>query len=298
MEPTPLILPRSKLRYARSPVDGCIYRILIALPEEPPPPDGYPAVFLLDANATFLTTVESLRMRSRRTGSTGIEPAVIVGIGYDTSGAYDEERRIYDFTRSDTNVAQRTSRSAHTTGGSAFFARFIDEIVRPLAANEAPLNLTRQSLIGHSLGGCFVLSRLLEHPQSFESYIAISPSIWSDEAWLLEQIKHLPARFIDASPRRVLITVGEFEQSIAPWQSSLPDIERIIAMRSERAMRDKARNMASNLVHTTKDMGPNRLIVRFEELLGEDHSSSALVGISHGLRMALWAGAAALHNVL
>lgn len=300
-DPQPFHVPGVRVHVIRSPFDGFAYRIFIAQPEQPPPDTGYPAIFLLDANATFMATVESLRMRVRRQASTGIVPAVVVGIGYDTDDAYDTARRRYDFSREvippteiGTSTASAKAASVPATGGAATMARLIDDVVRPLAARAAPLDPSHQTLIGHSLGGCFVLSQLVQNPAAFESYIAISPSVWADEDWLLAHAATLNERLpTDMPPRRALITVGEFEQTLAPWQTELSNPERVLAMRQKRAMRDKAHNLARRL--GVND--PDRLIVRFEELPGEDHSSSALVGISRGLRFALWPGAAALRNI-
>lgn len=290
-DPQPLFLPGARVRVIRSPFDGAPYRIFTAVPEQPPPETGYPTIFLLDANATFMSTVESLRMRVRRQASTGIPPAVVVGIGHDTDDAYDTARRRHDFIRE----ARHPDRpDTPVPGGAGTLTRLIDEVVRPLAAADAPLDPARQTLIGHSLGGCYVLSRFVENPAAFESYIAISPSVWADEQWLHARAATLGARLpAGHAPRRVMITVGEFEQTLAPWQAGLPDPERVLAMRQARAMRDKAHDLARRL----SGAETQRLIVRFEELPGEDHSSSAMVGISRGLRFALWPGAAALHNV-
>lgn len=289
--PQPLLLPGASVRTLRSPWDGTAYRIFIAVPEQQPPPLGYPAVFLLDANATFMSTVESVRMRARRQPSTGVPPTVVVGIGYDTDGAYDTARRRHDFAR---EIRDPDAPEAPRPGGAGQLTRLIDEIVRPLAAGEVALDRERQTLIGHSLGGCYVLSRLVADPAAFESYIAISPSVWSDEDWLLAGAATLAQRLpAGRAPRRAMITVGEFEQTLAPWQADLPDPARVLAMRGARAMRDKARDIARRLA----EAGGGKLIVRFEELPGEDHSSSALVGIGHGLRFALWPGAAVLRNV-
>lgn len=289
--PQPLFMPGASVRVVHSPFDGARYRIFVAVPNQPPPERGYPAVFLLDANATFMSTVESLRMRARRPASTGITPAVVIGIGYDTVDVYDADRRKYDFTRAVPDAGSSTTSSA---GGAHIFTQLIDEIIRPLAAREVPLDPARQTLIGHSLGGCYVLARLVENPVAFESYIAISPSIWSDEQWLLDHTRTIACRLPEGiPPRRVLITIGEFEQSLAPWQAHLPDPERIVVMRRARAMRDRAFGFARCLY----ERSAQQLIVRFEELPNEDHSSSAMTGISHGLRFALWAGAAELCNM-
>ncbi|MFD2251057.1 hypothetical protein FHS82_000207 [Pseudochelatococcus lubricantis] len=292
--PQPLFLPRTSVRVVRSPFDGFAYRIFLALPEQAPPAAGYPAIFLLDANATFLTTVEAVRMRAARQDSTGVAPAIVIGIGYDTDNPYDQHRRVHDFTLPHTRDRPRGNAGPRPTGGAQTLARFIAEVVRPLVEREAPLDRARQALFGHSLGAYFVLSQLLLDPGAFESYVAISPSVWWDEPWLHANVPLLPARIgEEQAPRRALIAVGEYEQALAPWQQALPDTERIVALRQERAMVDRSRDLARLLAAHA----PARLIMRFEELAGEDHSSSALTGISHGLRLALWDGAGTLHNV-
>lgn len=54
-------------------------------------------IYLLDANSVFGTMVEAMRMQSRRPEKTGVVPAVIVGIGYETDAPFDPGR-YYDFT--------------------------------------------------------------------------------------------------------------------------------------------------------------------------------------------------------
>lgn len=287
------------MRIVHSPVDGTPYRIFLAwpdflaCPEERAPERGFPAIFLLDANASFLTMVESLRMRARRQASTGIAPAVIVGIGYDTDGSYDPNRRIYDFSLPHTQDTPRNG-PPRRTGGAIAFADFIQSTVKPLVASELPVDPERLALAGHSMGAYFTLSQLLLAPMSFETFIAISPSIWWDENWLQQESVNLPQRLRqDAPPRRALITVGEYEQALAPWQRSMADTARIEALRGSRAMIDRTRAFAQRLAA----QAGQQLIVRMEELTGEDHASSVPIGISHGLRFALWEGAALLRNV-
>lgn len=41
------------------------------------------------------------------------------------------------------------------------------------------------TLFGSSLGGLFTLYALLERPEAFNAYIAVSPAIWWDRAILL-----------------------------------------------------------------------------------------------------------------
>ena len=49
----------------QSDVTGREYRIFIAEPMGPPPEGGYPVLYSLDANATFGTLAEAIRLQSR-----------------------------------------------------------------------------------------------------------------------------------------------------------------------------------------------------------------------------------------
>src|SRR5690606_34790021 len=74
----PVTLPRSSQRVIRHA--GADYQLQVAWPASPPPPGGYPVVYLLDAHAGFATAAESERARSHRTDATGVPPTVVVGI--------------------------------------------------------------------------------------------------------------------------------------------------------------------------------------------------------------------------
>lgn len=63
-------------------------------------------------------------------------------------------------------------------GGAADFRRFIAEEVRPFV--EARYAAPRSALMGESLAGLFVTDTLLEAPEMFDDYIAVSPSLWWD----------------------------------------------------------------------------------------------------------------------
>jgi predicted alpha/beta superfamily hydrolase len=66
---------------------------------------------------------------------------------------------------------------APTSGGAAEYRRFLTGELKPWVAAHLRTN-GRSALIGESLAGLFVLETLLEAPQSFDDYIAVSPSLW------------------------------------------------------------------------------------------------------------------------
>ncbi len=77
--------------------NGRSYRIFVSIPAEQPPASGYPVFYVLDANAVFATVVDAVRVQGRRPEKTGVSPAVIVGIGYQTDVPFASDR-FYDFT--------------------------------------------------------------------------------------------------------------------------------------------------------------------------------------------------------
>lgn len=75
---------------------GRVYRISVAEPMGPPPEGGYPVLYSLDANASFGTLAEAVRLQSRT--PRGITPSIIVGIGYDSDSPIVTDERFYDYT--------------------------------------------------------------------------------------------------------------------------------------------------------------------------------------------------------
>jgi len=308
----PVTLPRSELRcFAVESRAGCgagggagstadggdEWAVFIAWPEEPPPPAGYPVVYLVDANATFATLVESIRMRARRASSTGVAPAVVVGIGYPAHVPHDRERRAYDLTSappSPSMLDTETSRYAGEpprpskassfgrTGGAARLRAFLARELIPAVERDFPVDAARRSLVGHSLAGLFVLETLFADPRSFAAYVAISPSVWWDRERLLTGADAVAASGVAAD---VLLSVGEYEREPAPWQlggdpAALAGLRR---RRAQRRMVETTRELARRLAAAPE----GRMRVRYDVLAGEDHASVVPVALGRALRVVL-----------
>lgn len=254
--------------------DGREYQILLAIPRKPPPPTGFPVIYLLDANALFGTMVEALRMSAQRSDATGVPPAVIVGVAYPGVDLYDRERRTFDYTFGP--PAQAADDPSFAVGGGAAFLDLLETRIKPRVQAETLVDRSRQTLFGHSLGGLFSLSVLTRSPRSFQMYIASSPSIWWDPGGLSEGISQLT----DASQLSALLCVGEYEQTLAPWQDPSAQSGNIARRRRERAMLDNARMLAALLQNTG-------VRSEFREFSGEDHASVPLLAINRGIRFAL-----------
>lgn len=152
------------------------YRLFIARPKAPPPPAGWPILYMLDGNAAFdFLTPEHLAMAA------GL---VIVGVGYDTDRQFARELRVLDFTAPDGSGDGLRPDHVHPgrmAGGAAIFHRRLTCPLRRTAEAGLPIDPARRTLWGHSFGGLFTLYALLARPEGFARYAAISPSIWWDE---------------------------------------------------------------------------------------------------------------------
>ena len=179
---TSAVLPSSRQFDFKSAINGRSYRVQVAMPFVPAPQNGYAVLYMLDGDAYFGTYSFAARMRALM-GE--LQPAVVVGIGYP-EGESDLKavfvRRQYDLTptRIDPKEAAQAGLSTDPAalGGADAFLQVIEREVKPRVAALLPVDSSRDILFGHSLGGLFALHTLFTHPESFKTYLVLSPSIW------------------------------------------------------------------------------------------------------------------------
>lgn len=243
------------------------YRIFAAMPAGEPPPGGYPVVYMLDGNTVFGTMVEALRMQCPRPDKTGVLPAVIVGIGYETNSVY-HPARYYDYTPapSDQYFATSDGSPLPEQGGADAFLAFLEEELKPVIEGKFRIDARRQTLFGHSLGGLFALHVLFTRPEAFQIYVAGSPSMhWCTELLHREErsfVSRLETRPVHAS---LLIGFGELERGHISGNSG------------------RARELSGRLAGLARQ----GVGVEFKEFEGEGHVSVLPVLINRTLRFAL-----------
>lgn len=89
---------------------------------------------------------------------------------------------------SDDREMDLTTASAGRGGNADDFARFFREELQDYVDRNyrtEPFSV----LIGHSAGGFFALHTLLHHPETFDAYIALDPSVWWDDGRLVDDLK-------------------------------------------------------------------------------------------------------------
>lgn len=154
----------------------------VYVPENQSPEQKYPVLYLLDGDSFFHSVVGFTRLFSTSKVSS-LSPCIVVAV-LNTD-------RTRDFTP--TCSAARRDGTVHPDdkpdgGGAEAFYRFLTEELRPVIEKELPVS-GQNLLVGHSYAGLFTLNVLLTHPDAFNSYIAVDPSLWWDRGYLLKQIK-------------------------------------------------------------------------------------------------------------
>ncbi len=270
---TPYVMPRSDVRMLTSKA-GATYRIYVALPEAPPPPQGYPVLYLLDGDGSFAATAE---LANRFGRYWGLEPGIVVAIGYP-----DGSRRTLDYTPRGKSSPDMPTASSPTGGGDAFLAFLADEMLPAIDAAYRT-DRGRRTLMGYSLGGLFTLHTLFNRPELFRAYVAASPSIWFADKAVLTALPAFESRMRKGGLKAdLLLSAGQYEQSPAPGMEKDPAWLNIAALSIKARMVDNARDLAARLA----PLGNAGLSVDFAVVPGETHATGDFPAIRDALRYA------------
>ncbi|PWC16144.1 esterase [Brenneria roseae subsp. roseae] len=227
------------------------YRLFVAIPRQEAPQEGYPVLYMLDGNAQFPFAVNSYKEEN------GPAP-LIVAIGYQITQAYDVPARTRDYTPPTT-----IREPDFAAGGEAEdFYQFLQNQVKPWVEARYPVNTQKQTLAGHSFGGLFTLYTLFNHSESFQRYVAASPSIWWGNGVVI------PARtpLLSTPPQSITLSAGEYEDAPEKVNAGQP----IDAEREERKNRRKLVMKAKTLAAQLKEQGTNTEFILFP---GKNHGS-------------------------
>jgi len=231
-------------------------RLLIHLPadyettEQP-----LPVIYLLDGRAHFnhtTATVDLLGVNARMPRS------IVVGI--------DNTDRSRDFTAVVTE--------GRSSGGADLFLEFIESELIPFVDGNfrtAP----HRTLIGHSLGGSFVVHVLVERPDLFDAAIAISPAVNNDERG--EGLPSVSERLADSLENRksqtfsLFITMSDGED--ARWETDLETVIDVLKTNASSSFEWEFRRMEGE-DHGTTVHGSTYLGLRF---INSDWDTTGLV---------------------
>jgi predicted alpha/beta superfamily hydrolase len=138
---------------------------------------------------------------------------IVVGIGHHIGPVWGNLAAMQKWGVAKTKHLTPTMvpEGAGTVGGGAEkYLRFICEELIPLIDSKYATNPENRTLLGHSLGGLFTLYALFQHPETFNRYIAGSPSLWWDNGVLFKYEREF-AEGRSGLAAKVFISVGFLE---------------------------------------------------------------------------------------
>lgn len=248
-------------------------RIKIALPHTPTAnlslmvADKLAApVYVMDGNEVFGIVSDLARMMQF---GGHVPPCLVIGIGYPEEDLDTfSTRRQLDLTPTD--WASPWSDDHLPGGGAPETLSFLTETLLPKIAGKYEVDAGNGVLAGLSYGGLFSLYARAMQPGAFPHHIALSPSLFWDNRFVLDQLES-SFRNGPPSPGRIFAAAGAREVCISP--PSEPDMARSISM---------VQNVCTlgNLIALHRDRVTGQIKV-FDD---ESHHSIIGIGFSKGLR--------------
>lgn len=141
---------------------------------------SYPVLYLLDGDSFFYSVVGFTRMFSSSKVSS-LPPCIVVAV-LNTDRTRDLTPTSSAARRDGTVYAGDNPQG----GGAELFYRFLVEELRPDIEKQFPVD-EGSYLVGHSYAGLFAIYVLLNHPGTFDTYMALDPSLWWDQGYLIKR---------------------------------------------------------------------------------------------------------------
>jgi len=196
---------------------------------------NYPVIYLLDGGFHFKHCVGSAHFLA----SISYMPEAIVV-------AIPNTDRNRDFTPTQ---FERLPNS----GGGENFHKFLNEELIPYVDENFMTN-SYKILIGHSLGGLFAIYSLLEYPEVFNTYIAISPFLMYHNNFIVEYAKEKLKKKYNPT-KNLYMTLGEEPQFY---------------------------DAVNELVGLIEEINPKNFNFHYEHMTKEKHNSIPHLSIYHG----------------
>jgi uncharacterized protein len=227
---------------------------------------SYPVLYLLDGEAHFHSTTGILLQLSEGINGNFVVPEMIVV-------AIENTNRNRDLTPTNSLIGAEGKVDSFfmDTGGGENFIRFIQNELIPYI-DSAYRTLNHKIIIGHSFGGLAVLHMLLNHPQLFNNYIAIDPSVWWDNLYLI--------RSLQAKKDQTL----KNHQLYIAIANTLPDKLSYKKMPKDKSQESAHIRSIHKFVEILQKQKMPGLTFTYTYMPDDDHGSSTLLATHNGIR--------------
>jgi predicted alpha/beta superfamily hydrolase len=200
-------VPRSQVSMLSSSGSDREYKVFVALPLNytDNSPEAYPVVYVLDASLLFGPVATIARWLALG----GEMPEAIV-VGIDHKIGWTENFGMYRGLRfRDLTPTEITA--IRDSGGAGEFLAFIEQDLIPYIDATYQTDPADRTLAGYSLGGLFSLYALFHAPETFNRFIASSPSLVWDDRVTFEFEQEFAAEHADL-PVKLFLSVGGLEE--------------------------------------------------------------------------------------
>jgi predicted alpha/beta superfamily hydrolase len=212
--------------------------------------DKYPVLYLADGDAHINEVggiIDFLASNNR------CAPLIVVGI------PNTDRTRDLTPTRASFKNPDGSAQDFPTSGGGDKFLEFIQTELFPEIEKRYPTQSYR-IFAGHSLGGLLAIHALIAHPDMFNAYIAVSPSLQWDDQHTLHQAQQFFAK------------QKEFQKTL------------FFSLGNEGAQPNPMGEGFEQLQKTLSTAPPKGFIVRSARYPDEDHGSTTFLAHYAGLR--------------
>ena len=175
-------LPGIEVKIFDSKILGEKRKLRIQTPKEMNAWDAHPVLYVLDGEAQTTLAAGQVQYLSE---SYKIIPHLVV-VGIENTDRMRDLTPTHSILGPDGKLDTSANNPFKNSGGGEKFLQFMKEELMPYIEQRyhtAPYKI----LAGHSLGGLMAVHCLLQHPDYFNAYIAISPSLQWDGKVLLTQ---------------------------------------------------------------------------------------------------------------
>jgi predicted alpha/beta superfamily hydrolase len=235
-------------------VEGETYVIQIGLPiGYVPSQKSYPVLYVLDGDKSFGMTKE---IADWLMWSKEIKDIIIVGISYGQGIDAWWSKRARDYIHCKDTVFDKAFPNA---GGADNFLKFVKNELFPIVNNKYRTDQDSTVIMGLSFGGLLSSYILFTHPDMFEGFIIISPSlVWNDRSVLKMEVDYFHKH-------------KELNKMIYMAYGSLDNKDWII-------------NPTNELIQTLQVRNYKGLKFTSQAFEGETHISVYPVALTHGLK--------------
>lgn len=178
------------------------FSIFVKLPEKynVKKKNQYKVIYLLDGNAYFDVIAEEVSKQKRE--------IILVGIGYGNAYLMDSLRN-RDYTFPLASVQD----SFAISGGAKKFLGFLEYELIPYIDKTYRTDTVNRTLMGHSLGGYFIIFAMeegLTKPNStFNNFVSASPSLYYGNQYLIKTLQSINSN--NLIQQKLFLTIGADE---------------------------------------------------------------------------------------